>query len=113
MVELIWTEPALSDLDAIADYIALDKPEAARRLVQRVFKHVEQLADFPESGSWPQELSNKRYRQIIEPPCRVFYRYDGERVFILHVMRSEMRLRRSRLARRERGAQDLLRKDTL
>lgn len=33
MAELIWTEPALSDLDTIADYIALDNPEAARDLV--------------------------------------------------------------------------------
>ena len=33
MAELIWTEPALSDLDIIADYIALDNPEAARDLV--------------------------------------------------------------------------------
>lgn len=33
MVELIWSEPALQDLDAIADYIALDKPDAARNLV--------------------------------------------------------------------------------
>jgi toxin ParE1/3/4 len=53
MVELIWTEPALSDLEAIADYIALDNPEAARALVQRVFQHVEQLAEYPESGSRP------------------------------------------------------------
>jgi plasmid stabilization system protein ParE len=30
MAEIIWTEPALSDLDTIADYIALDKPEAQR-----------------------------------------------------------------------------------
>ena len=29
MAEIIWTEPALADLDAIADYIALDKPDAA------------------------------------------------------------------------------------
>jgi plasmid stabilization system protein ParE len=36
MAEMIWTEPALQDLDAIADYIALDNPLAARRLVQRV-----------------------------------------------------------------------------
>jgi toxin ParE1/3/4 len=36
MVELIWTEPTLSDLDAIADDIALEDPEAARGLVQRV-----------------------------------------------------------------------------
>ena len=33
MAEVIWAEPALNDLDAIADYIALDNPEAARRLV--------------------------------------------------------------------------------
>ena len=53
MVEVTWTEPALADLDAIADYIALDNPEAARALVQRVFQHVEQLADHPRSGPRP------------------------------------------------------------
>lgn len=102
MAELIWTEPALSDLETIADYIALDNQEAARRLVQRVFQHVEQLAEHPESGARPRELRHSRYRQIVEPPCRIFYRYDGERVFILHVMRGEMRLRRTRLIQRER-----------
>lgn len=101
MAELIWTEPALRDLDAIADYIALDKPKAAVDLVARVFHHVEQLAEHPESGSRPKELRTSRYRQIIEPPCRIFYRYDGERVFILHVMRGEMRLRKSQLLHRE------------
>ena len=50
MAGLIWTEPALGDLDAIADYIALDKPDAARELVRRIFKHVEQLIEQPEAG---------------------------------------------------------------
>jgi hypothetical protein len=36
----------------------------------------------------------------VEPPCRVFYRYDGHKVFILHVMRSERLLRKGRLAAR-------------
>ena len=99
MAEIVWTEPALSDLDAIADHIALDKPSAARALVARVFDHVAQLADFPRSGSRPRELRGSRYRQIVEPPCRVFYRLAGEQVVILHVMRSEQRLRRSKLSR--------------
>ena len=99
MAALIWTEPALADLDAIADYIALDKPDVAREWVQRVFLHVEQLAEHPGSGSKPKELRKSRYRQIVEPPCRIFYRHDGERVFILHVMRGEMRLRKTRLTR--------------
>lgn len=79
MAELIWTEPALADLDAIADYIAVDKREAARELVQRVFQHVAQLARHPGSGSKPRELRGSRYRQIVEPPCRVFYRREGKR----------------------------------
>ncbi|HEY5971475.1 MAG TPA: type II toxin-antitoxin system RelE/ParE family toxin [Pseudoxanthomonas sp.] len=98
MAEIIWTEPAISDLDAIADYIALENSVAASELVQRVFAHVEQLQTHPESGSRPPELKRSRYRQIVEPPCRVFYRYDGKRVFVLHVMRSERVLRKTRLA---------------
>ena len=103
MAEIVWTEPALSDLDAIADYIAVRNPTAAAQLVQRVFAQVEQLGQYPESGSRPPEFSRiRRYRQLIEPPCRVFYRYDGTRVLILHVMRAERLLRLSRLKRRPR-----------
>ena len=97
MVEIVWTEPALTDLDAIADYIALENPVAAAELVKRIFGHVGQLADHPDSGSRPPELKRSRYRQIVESPCRVFYRHDGHKVFILHVMRTERLLRKGRL----------------
>ncbi|MFP5439986.1 MAG: type II toxin-antitoxin system RelE/ParE family toxin [Gammaproteobacteria bacterium] len=101
MAQVIWTEPALSDLDAIADYIAIENPVAAAELVQRVFGHVEQLEAHPESGGKPPEYKRSRYRQIVEPPCRVFYRYDGEKVFVLFVMRSEQLLRKGQLTSRE------------
>ena len=100
MVEIVWTEPALSDLDAIADFIALENPAAAQKLVHRIFKHVEQLADHPKSGSKPAELKGRNYRQIIKPPGRVVYRHDNIHGFILHVMRSEQQLRASKLKRR-------------
>ncbi len=104
MAEVIWTEPALADLEAIADYIALQNPSAARALVQRIYAHVGQLAVHPESGSRPAELGRRaRYRQLVEPPCRVFYRFDGERVYILYVMRTERVLRSTRLAKRAKG----------
>ena len=93
----------MSDLEAIADYIALENPIAAADLVKRIVGHVEQLADHPESGSRPLELKRSRYRQIVEPPCRVFYRHDGRRVFILHVMRTERLLRKGQLASRARS----------
>jgi plasmid stabilization system protein ParE len=101
MAQVIWTEPALNDLDAIADYIAVENPIAAGALVQRVFGHVDQLEAHPESGPRVPELKRSRYRQVVEPPCRVIYRFDGEKIFILHVMRSEQLLRKSLLKARE------------
>jgi addiction module RelE/StbE family toxin len=100
MAQVTWTEPAVADLEAIADYIALENPDAARALVQRLVAHVRQLAEHPESGSRPGELgSRSRYRQIVEPPCRVFYRFDGKHALVVHVMRTERILRRSALRR--------------
>jgi toxin ParE1/3/4 len=104
MAQVIWAEPALNDLDAIADYIALDNPAAASELVQRIFGHVDQLIIHPDSGSKPRELRGGRYRQIVEPPCRIFYRREGETVYVLHVMRGERKLRPRALAARSKKA---------
>jgi toxin ParE1/3/4 len=71
MARLIWTEPALHDLDAIADYIALDKPDAAKKFVRRVFTRVEKLRKFPRIGAVPVEILDLPYRQLIVPPCRI------------------------------------------
>lgn len=38
MTQIKWTESALNDLDEIAEYIALDKPGVAKKLVKSVFK---------------------------------------------------------------------------
>ena len=56
MAHLIWTEPALSDLNDIAEYIALENPVAARKLVREVFSVVERLEKHPSSGRIPIEL---------------------------------------------------------
>ncbi|MEC7815707.1 MAG: type II toxin-antitoxin system RelE/ParE family toxin [Pseudomonadota bacterium] len=93
MAEVIWTEPALQELDAIAEYIALDNPAAARHLVQEVFDKIERLEKFPQSGRIPPELPNSVYREVVVPPCRIFYREDEKQVFVLYVMREERQLR--------------------
>ena len=104
MAQVIWAEPALNDLDAIADYIALDNPVAASELVRRIFAHVDQLLGHPDSGSKPRELRGGRYRQIVEPRCRVFYRREGETVYVLYVRRGERKLRPRALAARSKKA---------
>ena len=93
MAQIIWTEPALQDLNEIAEYIALDKINAANKLVQKVFSSTERLKKFPKSGRMPPELNNSRYLEIIVNPCRLFYRVEKEKIYILYVMRSERKLR--------------------
>jgi addiction module RelE/StbE family toxin len=103
MAEVIWSEPALGDLDTIADYIALDNRRAASELVRRVFKHVDQLVTHPLSGPKVPELRGWRYRQISEPPCRIIYRFEKKRIYILHVVRGEQLLRPKTLAHRRKN----------
>lgn len=99
MARLVWTEPALLDLDEIAEYIALDSPEAATGYVQKVFEQVERLVLYPNSGKYPGELPLGPYREIVVPPCRIFYRVESDSVFVLHIMRSERLFRPGRLER--------------
>ena len=93
MARLRWTKPALRDLDDVAEYIALDNPVAAARLVKKTFNRVERLKKFPNSGRRPPELPRTPYREVIVPPCRVFYQLKRKTIYILYVMRSERLLR--------------------
>ncbi|EPE6127655.1 type II toxin-antitoxin system RelE/ParE family toxin [Vibrio parahaemolyticus] len=99
MAEIIWTEPALSDLNDIAEYIALENIVAAKQLVQTIFSKVERLEAFPESGRILPELEHLSYREVVVNPCRVFYKQDGDKVFILFVMRAERDLRKFLLSK--------------
>ncbi|MFN3769784.1 MAG: type II toxin-antitoxin system RelE/ParE family toxin [Ectopseudomonas guguanensis] len=93
MAEIVWTSAALEQLNDLAEYIALDKPDAARALVRRAVETVSRLEDFPLSGRIPDELPHSVYREIVVPPCRIFYRYTDATVFIIHIMREERMLR--------------------
>ena len=45
MAEIVWTEPALNDLDKIAEYIAVSNLVAAKKLVKEVFAKVDMLEE--------------------------------------------------------------------
>jgi len=93
MAQIIWTEPALQDLDQIADYISLDNSEAAKKLVRNTFKQVDLLHQYPKLGKSVQELEESIYRELLVSPCRIFYRMEDENIYIVHVMRVEHLLR--------------------
>lgn len=91
MARIIWTEPALNELDEIADYISLDNSTAAKKLVRSAFENIERLAIHPKSGKLVEEIdnSNSIYREVVVPPCQIFYRQENEIVYIVHVIREE------------------------
>jgi addiction module RelE/StbE family toxin len=45
-----WSPTAISDLEAIRDYIAQDSPSAARKVANRIKESVNRLIDFSLSG---------------------------------------------------------------
>ena len=83
----------MSELDAVADHIALDKPGAARAFVQKVFHKVDLLKRFPQLGTRPSEIRGMLYRQLWVPPCRIFYRLHKRQIFIVSVIRAEKELK--------------------
>ena len=91
MARIIWTVPALQELDEVADYIS-DNPEAAKRLVRNTFKRVEQLTHHPKSGKSVEELKGSIYRELVLPPCRIFYREENDSIYIIHIIREEKTL---------------------
>ncbi len=103
MADLIWTEPALLDLDEVAEYMALDAPTAASNYVLKVFDRVERLIIYPNSGKRPKELPHTPSREMVIPPCRIFCRVENDTAYILHVMRAERLLQQFLLDRRSEG----------
>ena len=99
MAQVIWTEPALNDLDDIAEYIALSNVEAAQQLVKIIFNKTERLGQHPMSGRKPSELKSFSYREVVVNPCRIFYKVGGDTVYILFVMRQEQDLRKFLLSK--------------
>ena len=97
MAKIVWTNRAIADLDEISEYIALDNIEAAFRVAERVVAHVVHLSKHPLIGSFVPETADESLRQIVEPPVRIFYEFDRETVYILHILRFERLLRLSHL----------------
>ena len=94
MAEIVWTNPALNDLNNIAEYIAVSNLVAAKQLVKEVFAKVDMLEEYPKSGESVSELPSLNYRELYVKPCRIFYKFEDNKAFILHVMRHEQDFRR-------------------
>ena len=105
--EVLLTEGAEQDLEAIHDYISgFDCVANANYVLDKLMDVVESLSKFPERGSYPKELVSlgiKEYRQTFFKPYRVIYRVAGSQV-IIYLIADGRRDMQSVLARRLLGA---------
>jgi len=84
-MKIIWSPIAVDRVSEIAGYIAQDDPVAARNWIETVFKKVEELKAFPESGRVVPETDNKAIRELIYGNYRVIYRLEKKRISVLTV----------------------------
>ena len=102
-LDVLLTEGAEQDLEAIHDYISdFDCVAHANEVLDALMVVVESLSQFPQRGSYPKELVSlgiKEYRQTFFKPYRVIYRVTGSQV-IIYLIADGRRDMQSVLARR-------------
>lgn len=106
MVEVVWTIPALNDLERILEYIELDNEEAAHQLGHKVFETTDKLSDFPDLGAKPKELIGTLYKRLVVGPILIYHRKSDGYVYIVHVRRGEKEFKLSDIVENDLGQQD-------
>jgi toxin ParE1/3/4 len=84
-MRIFWSPLAVDRASEIAGYIAQDNPVAAESWIDAVFKKVEGLKGFPESGRIVPETDNKAIRDLIYGNYRIIYRLEKKTLSVLTV----------------------------
>lgn len=80
------TSSAARDLEELDAYITEnDSPAAADHVLGQIEEAVAALSEFPERGTYPQELSSlgvREYREVFFKPYRIVYRVSKQTVYV-------------------------------
>lgn len=85
-MKIEWTEPAVSDLEMVRDYIAKDSEFYALRFVERIFEVLEKVAVFPKSGRIVPEAEDNSIREIFFYSYRIMYRIKDDSILVLTII---------------------------
>ncbi|NVL90915.1 MAG: type II toxin-antitoxin system RelE/ParE family toxin [Desulfobacterales bacterium] len=81
-----WTENSIEHLVKIYEYIALNSPTYAKRMVDKITRRSEQIAEHPLSGRKVPEYDAEDIRELIEKPYRIIYRIKSDQIDVVAVI---------------------------
>ena len=81
--KVIWTPRAAVLVEEAAQYLRVESPAAAAKLVEEALGAAESLSAFPERGRMVPELTRSKYREIFVGRYRLVYRVAADHVFIV------------------------------
>jgi len=84
-MRVVWSPLALERVVEVAETIRWDKPEAARRWLEKVFREVESLATHPRRGRTVPEVDRGDVRELLLGNYRLIYRLADEELQVLTV----------------------------
>jgi addiction module RelE/StbE family toxin len=85
-MKVYWTLNAIKHLTNIYEYIALNSPTYARRMVDRITQRSEQISTQPFSSRKVPEYETEDIRELIEKPYRIIYRLKQDQIDVLAVI---------------------------
>lgn len=86
-----WTDTAVSHLKAIHDYVSQNSSEYAKRVVDRLTRRSQQIAEFPLSGRVVPEVELEQIREVIEGSFRIIYYIKPDQIDVLAVFHGAQR----------------------
>ncbi len=73
MAEIRWTEESAQWLQDIFEYISLDSPDAAEKVISSIFEKAQVLIEHPEIGHKYQTISGRNVRILLYGHYRITY----------------------------------------
>lgn len=91
MVKINWTNEAKYWLKYIYEYIALDNPKAAKKVVNGIYERVGLLKTFPEMGYQFEHFYEKNIRIVMYGHYRIAYLIKKDDIIdILAILHGKM-----------------------
>ena len=84
-MKIIWSPLAVERLEDIFDYIFAENPSTAIKFIDKIFKKVESLTEYPQRGRKVPEANREEIREVFLGEYRIIYRLEKNKIIVLTI----------------------------